>query len=129
MIGGNPMREVFSRGFGQAGPLLKNDFRNVRQLREEIGRNDQVRIGHQAWRCHKQRRCYGVSRQRGKRSGGARDIACLQFDIRETCGDLARPLRMYDIDEFHNVERIREDFDRNIKEGPGAEHDRAAAAR
>ena len=63
------------------------------------------------------------------RVGGARDIACLQFNIRETCGDLARPLRMYDIDEFHNVERICEGFDRNIKEGPGAEHDRAAAAR
>ena len=64
MIGGDPMREVLSRGFGQAGPLLENDFRNVRQLREEIGRNDQVRIGHQGQRRHKRQARRRRSRHR-----------------------------------------------------------------
>ena len=70
MIGGNPMREVFSRGFGQAGPLLENDFRNVRQLREEIGRNDQVRIGHQG-RRRPRRRLSSVRHSRNLRRFGA----------------------------------------------------------
>ena len=70
MISGNPMREVLSRGFGQAGPLLENDFRNVRQLREEIGRNDQVRIGHQG-RRRPRRRLSSVRHSRNLRRFGA----------------------------------------------------------